>query len=73
MKFRSDDRGTVEFYCDINQVLLLVRYPRYMHTAKSLYGDLGELIIEEILANGRLTFSQCVQKVFPLAESLSNF
>lgn len=39
-------------------VLLIVRFPRYIHTGKVLFGDAGELIIEDLLQLGQTRMSQ---------------
>ena len=36
----------------IDNILLRLRYPKYVYSAKVLFGDIGELIIEHILMNG---------------------
>ena len=41
----------------------MLRYPRYIYTAKTLYNDTGELIVEELLLNGKMTMSALVKKV----------
>lgn len=41
----------------------MLRYPRYIYTAKTLYSDTGELIVEELLLNGKMTMSAVVKKV----------
>lgn len=41
----------------------MLRYPRYIYTTKTLYGDTGELIVEELLLNGKMTMSAVVKKV----------
>ncbi|XP_042279489.1 DNA-directed RNA polymerase III subunit RPC3 [Thunnus maccoyii] len=47
--------------CDF--ILRILRYPRYIYTAKTLYGDTGELIIEELLQRGHMTMSSTVKTV----------
>lgn len=53
----------VEYCVCVERVLLMLRYPRYIYTAKSLYGDTGELIVEEILQRGHMTMSDTVRTV----------
>ncbi|XP_041843125.1 DNA-directed RNA polymerase III subunit RPC3 isoform X2 [Melanotaenia boesemani] len=48
-------------YC--HRILRILRYPRYIYTAKTLYGDTGELIIEELLQRGYMTMSSTVKIV----------
>ena len=42
----------------VDNMLLRVRFPRYIRTAKVLYGDAGELIIEDLLQHGMSLMSQ---------------
>ncbi|XP_038078065.1 DNA-directed RNA polymerase III subunit RPC3-like [Patiria miniata] len=61
--FGLHKRGFVEYAASVEQVLLLVRYPRYIYCAKTLYGDAGELIVEEILQHGQMRMSTVVGRV----------
>ncbi|KAM6294321.1 DNA-directed RNA polymerase III subunit RPC3 [Aegotheles albertisi] len=56
-------RGAVEYEARCRRVLRILRYPRYIYTAKTLYGDTGELIVEELLLNGKMLMSSVVKKV----------
>ncbi|KAM5294910.1 DNA-directed RNA polymerase III subunit RPC3 isoform 3-T3 [Glossophaga mutica] len=56
-------RGMVEYEAQCSRVLRMLRYPRYIYTAKTLYNDTGELIVEELLLNGKMTMSALVKKV----------
>ena len=56
-------RGVVEYEAQCSRVLRMLRYPRYIYTAKTLYSDTGELIVEELLLNGKMTMSAVVKKV----------
>ncbi|XP_061885634.1 DNA-directed RNA polymerase III subunit RPC3 [Entelurus aequoreus] len=47
--------------CDV--ILKILRYPRYIYTAKTLYGDTGELVVEELLQRGHMTMSSIVKIV----------
>ncbi len=46
------------YHMTIASVLLMVRYPRCIHTGKVLFGDSGELIIEDLLQQGQSLMSQ---------------
>lgn len=61
--FEENQRGFVEYGVDMNQILFLLHYPRYIYCAKLLYGDAGELLVEELLKNGRMSMSGCIQNV----------
>ncbi|XP_025032346.1 DNA-directed RNA polymerase III subunit RPC3 isoform X2 [Python bivittatus] len=61
--FQQQKRGLVEYEAQRSRVLRILRYPRYIYTAKTLYSDTGELIVEELLLNGKMTMSAVVKKV----------
>ncbi|XP_022111432.1 DNA-directed RNA polymerase III subunit RPC3-like isoform X2 [Acanthaster planci] len=61
--FGLHKRGFVEYTASVDRALLLVRYPRYIYCAKTLYGDAGELIVEEILQHGQMMMSSMVARV----------
>ncbi|XP_010883125.1 DNA-directed RNA polymerase III subunit RPC3 isoform X2 [Esox lucius] len=64
--FGSGRRGPgspVEYRGNCERVLRILRYPRYIYTAKTLYGDTGELIVEEVLQRGHMTMSNTVKTV----------
>ena len=42
-----------EYSVDLERILLLARYPRYMYLAKSLLGGEAELLVEELLKMGQ--------------------
>uniref|UniRef100_A0A6I8Q645 DNA-directed RNA polymerase III subunit RPC3 n=2 Tax=Xenopus tropicalis TaxID=8364 RepID=A0A6I8Q645_XENTR len=61
--YQLNKRGFVEYKAHVDRFLRILRYPRYIYTAKTLYGDTGELIVEELLLNGKMTLSAAVKKV----------
>lgn len=64
--FSSGRKGTgspTEYQTNCDRILRILRYPRYIYTAKTLYGDTGELIIEELLQRGDMTMSSTVKTV----------
>uniref|UniRef100_A0A8C3SYF0 DNA-directed RNA polymerase III subunit RPC3 n=1 Tax=Chelydra serpentina TaxID=8475 RepID=A0A8C3SYF0_CHESE len=61
--YQLQKRGFVEYEAPCSRVLRILRYPRYIYTAKTLYSDMGELIVEELLLNGKMTMSAVVRKV----------
>ena len=72
MTFSLHKRGFVEYTAKVDQVLLIPRYPHYIYCAKTLYGDAGELIVEELLQHGQLMMSSVVDKVSQrLSESMT--
>ncbi|XP_036395532.1 DNA-directed RNA polymerase III subunit RPC3 [Megalops cyprinoides] len=60
---RRGPGGAVEYRASCSRVLRILRYPRYIYTAKTLYGDTGELIVEEVLQRGHMTLSHAVRTV----------
>lgn len=63
MIYQVHKRGVVEYEAQCSRVLRMLRYPRYIYTAKTLYSDTGELIVEELLLNGKMAMSAVVKKV----------
>ncbi|KAG8517575.1 DNA-directed RNA polymerase III subunit RPC3, partial [Galemys pyrenaicus] len=61
--YQVHKRGVVEYEAQCSRVLRMLRYPRYIYTAKTLYSDTGELVVEELLLNGKMTMSAVVKKV----------
>eukprot|EP00058_Branchiostoma_floridae_P001664 XP_002587152.1 hypothetical protein BRAFLDRAFT_241929 [Branchiostoma floridae] len=63
MDFEKNRRGLIEYTVHINKVLLITRYPRYIYCAKTLYGDVGEFLVEELLSHGQMLMSQVCRRV----------
>lgn len=64
--FSSGRRGPgspTEYRTSCDRILRILRFPRYIYTAKTLYGDTGELIVEELLQRGELRMSSTVKTV----------
>ncbi|XP_027765824.1 DNA-directed RNA polymerase III subunit RPC3 [Empidonax traillii] len=62
-RFEAQPRGPVEYEARSQRILRILRYPRYIYTAKTLYGDPGELLVEELLLHGHLAMSCAVARV----------
>ncbi|KAJ0066075.1 hypothetical protein NL108_001319, partial [Boleophthalmus pectinirostris] len=60
---RKGPGSPAEYCANGDRILRILRYPRYIYTAKTLYGDTGELIVEELLQRGHLTMSETVKTV----------
>ncbi|KAL7393402.1 hypothetical protein ABVT39_010316 [Epinephelus coioides] len=60
---RKGPGSPTEYRSSCDRILRILRYPRYIYTAKTLYGDTGELIIEELLQRGHMTMSSTVKTV----------
>ncbi|NXG16505.1 RPC3 polymerase, partial [Grallaria varia] len=69
VSYEASPRGPVEYEARGGRILRLLRYPRYVYTAKALYGDPAELLVEELLLHGRLAMSRALARV---AERLSD-
>uniref|UniRef100_A0A8C3V0P0 DNA-directed RNA polymerase III subunit RPC3 n=1 Tax=Catharus ustulatus TaxID=91951 RepID=A0A8C3V0P0_CATUS len=63
VRYEVQPRGSVEYEAQSKRILRLLRYPRYIYTAKTLYGDPGELLVEELLLHGHLPMSCAVARV----------
>ncbi|XP_065587267.1 DNA-directed RNA polymerase III subunit RPC3 [Cyrtonyx montezumae] len=61
--FEAQPRGAVHYAVRCGRVLRVLRYPRYIYTAKALYGDSAELVVEELLLHGCLSMSAAVRQV----------
>eukprot|EP00731_Ephydatia_muelleri_P016873 Em0009g1297a len=63
--------GAMLYRVNIAHILLRARFPRYIHVAKATFGDVGELIVEDILRNGQSLMSQAssIQRVGERLES----
>lgn len=60
---RKGPGSPTEYQTSCDRILRILRYPRYIYTTKTLYGDTGELIIEELLQRGHMTMSSTVKTV----------
>ncbi|NXH61071.1 RPC3 polymerase, partial [Rhabdornis inornatus] len=63
VRYEVQPRGSVEYEARSERILRILRYPRYIYTAKTLYGDPGELLVEELLLHGHLPMSCAVSRV----------
>ncbi|XP_056366925.1 DNA-directed RNA polymerase III subunit RPC3 isoform X1 [Oenanthe melanoleuca] len=63
VRYEVQPRGSVEYEARSERILRILRYPRYIYTAKTLYGDPGELLVEELLLHGHLPMSCAVARV----------
>ncbi|NWU12956.1 RPC3 polymerase, partial [Cephalopterus ornatus] len=72
-RYEVQPRGSVEYEARSRRILRILRYPRYIYTAKALYGDPGELLVEELLLHGHLSMSRAVARVAErLTESMED-
>lgn len=63
VKFNVNKKGLIEYNISIKAILSRVRFPNYICTSKTLYGDAAELLVEELLQRGEATMETVVNKV----------
>ena len=56
--YQEKKKHTAMYRTDVDSVLLRVHFPRWILTAKALFGDAGEVIVESILQQGHAFMSQ---------------
>lgn len=65
MSFSPNKNENIANYTlNAENVLLMLRYPKYINLIKKKFGDESEMIIEEILQRGYWTASEIVLKVY---------
>ena len=60
---RSKSRGVLYAF-NLKRTLYILHYSKCIHCARQLYGFDGELIVEELLLNGKLRMSTLLVKVY---------
>ncbi|GAB1604715.1 DNA-directed RNA polymerase III subunit RPC3-like [Argonauta hians] len=63
VSFNVNKKGLIEYSIDTKAILARVRFPNYICTSKTLYGDAAELLVEELLHRGEATMETIVSKV----------
>ena len=63
VSFKTNVRGFVEYEIDIEEVLTIIRYPKYIYVSKALLGDEAEYMTEELIRHGVMNMSQNIQQV----------
>ncbi len=53
----------MEYGAHFDNIILRLRNARFIYSAKMLYGDAAELLIEELLQRGQAQMSQVISKV----------
>ncbi len=56
----SSSDGPMGYSVVLDNVLRRARLPRFIHTAKALFGNAGELIVEDMLQQGQSLMSQVI-------------
>ena len=59
---RSSDDRLVRYTFHAEQALNLIRYPRFIILAKTLFGDEGEVLVEELLFHGQERASNVIYR-----------
>ena len=54
----AQPKSVMLYNARLDHILWRVRFPRYIHTAKAEFGDFGEVIVEDILQQGRSLMSE---------------
>lgn len=60
---KQEDRPVVEYEADKKRILAILQYPLMILSAKEMFGDDAEVIVEEMLRKGCLTMVQVVANV----------
>ena len=63
IKFEEYKKQPSTYEAIIENILLRARYPKFVYYAKVLFGDVAELIVENVLMNGAEIISDIVSKV----------
>ena len=63
VSFDQPKPGLTTYTADHCSVLWRLRFPHYIHCAKTLYGDAAELLVEELLLHGQTQLDEAVMKV----------
>lgn len=63
VKFEEHKKMPTTYQAVPENILLRTRYPKFVYHTKLLYGDIAELIMENILMNGAEILSKVVSKV----------
>jgi len=62
VKFSQSRPGLISYKASPDVVMCRLRFPRYIHIAKTLYGDAAELLVEELLLQGQANLDSIVSK-----------
>ncbi|XP_033201122.1 RNA polymerase III subunit C [Bombus vancouverensis nearcticus] len=65
--YNQAEKG-MEYSLIVENVLLILRYPRYIFFVKSMCGNECEMILEEVLMNGYITASEAIAKTYKKIE-----
>ncbi|KAK9294358.1 hypothetical protein QLX08_011001 [Tetragonisca angustula] len=65
--YGQTERG-LEYSLIHQNILLILRYPKYMFFVKTMCGDESEMILEEVLMSGYITASEVITKTYKKIE-----
>ena len=57
------NKSVMLYSARVEHILWRVRFPRYIHAAKAEFGDFGEVIVEDILQQGRSLMSEVSKEI----------
>ncbi|XP_048584194.1 DNA-directed RNA polymerase III subunit RPC3 [Nematostella vectensis] len=61
--FEQNNRHQTVYKIEVDNILIFTRFPRVIYCAKTLYGDVGEILIEEVLKHGAMQMSVILRVV----------
>ena len=61
---KSPRSGLNEFTINIEDVLLCLKYPKFVYTIKHKFGEVGEKIVTTLLEKGKLCASEVLCEIF---------
>ena len=63
VKFEENKNSPTIYQAIPENIVLRARYPKFVYSTKVLFGDVAELIVENVLMNGSVLLSELVSKV----------
>lgn len=62
----------MEYFIHSDTILNRILFPKFIFTAKSLFGDIAEYIVEELCFHGNLSLEDIIKKVTTKTDSDGN-
>ncbi|XP_074651801.1 DNA-directed RNA polymerase III subunit RPC3-like [Tubulanus polymorphus] len=72
VNFEANKRGYVDYSINLNTILMCMKFPSMIYCSKTLYGDAGELVIEELLQKGRMPTDDILVRAYERLQENSN-
>ncbi|XP_046864525.1 DNA-directed RNA polymerase III subunit RPC3-like isoform X2 [Xenia sp. Carnegie-2017] len=63
VKCQKNQRGFITYTGQLSNIFAIMYYPRFIQKAKMLFGDVAELIVEQLLLHGWMTMTSVVTRV----------